>query len=506
MAGAGISCSDAGPDQMVDVPNTILQATLPDATATGYWQILAGNTSFANYTDPSTSIDNLGFGLNQFRWTASWKSCNAHDDVVVIYNVAEAYAGPDIAICNGSTTMAAETPDFGTGTWSVVSGGGTFEDIHLPTTNVNNIPPGINTFRWTVLAFGETAIDEMTVTNNFFTIYAGADQQTCNNYIDLDADSPGADGTGSWYVLQGNGFFSDNFINNPTVSNLMIGTNRFIWFVERNGCFNTDTVGILRYEPTTQAYAGEDDFVCSKTDYMLEANLPTTGSGIWSSDNPSITFDNPAQFRTSAHNLSNGPNIFWWTISNLNCQSIDEVIISSYNPIEITGQPISQNLTETQDLNLTVEISGNVEQFIWQKDGINLTDNERISGSNNHTLSISDLGMNDAGNYRCIVEGYCNSDTSNVAFVSVVSGIEELYANGIKVYPNPSNGIIYIDFDHSPTIDKLIITSLSGKKLLVKAKVDEKEIIDLSEFQDGLYMLTIQKGNKFLMTKILLQK
>ncbi|EAZ94942.1 CHU large protein; uncharacterized [Flavobacteria bacterium BAL38] len=57
-------------------------------------------------------------------------------------------AGPDQALCNiTSTTLAAVSP--ATGTWSVVSGSGTFVSNTNPNTVVNGLSTGANVFRWT---------------------------------------------------------------------------------------------------------------------------------------------------------------------------------------------------------------------------------------------------------------------------------------------------------------------------------------------------------------------
>ena len=59
--------------------------------------------------------------------------------------------------------MQAELTGSETGEWSVVSGSGDFEDIHLPMTKVSGLPAGENIFSWKVTNGVCTDIDEMKI-------------------------------------------------------------------------------------------------------------------------------------------------------------------------------------------------------------------------------------------------------------------------------------------------------------------------------------------------------
>lgn len=64
--------------------------------------------------------------------------------------VAVANAGADKNLtCNIFSTTLNATSTLSTGTWSVVSGSGTFSNINSPTSTVSGLAPGVNTFRWT---------------------------------------------------------------------------------------------------------------------------------------------------------------------------------------------------------------------------------------------------------------------------------------------------------------------------------------------------------------------
>jgi hypothetical protein len=88
--------------------------------------------------------------------------------------VAVANAGIDQAAC-GTATLAAS----GTGTWSVVSGSGTFTNPNSPTTTVTGLAAS-NTFRWTTTTtLCGTASDDVTVTNTGINAVSSGAQTAC---------------------------------------------------------------------------------------------------------------------------------------------------------------------------------------------------------------------------------------------------------------------------------------------------------------------------------------
>ena len=85
----------------------------------------------------------------------------------VFANPSAANAGGNQTVTSPSTTMAAAAPGIGTGTWSVVSGSGTFASPNSPTSTVTGLTPGPNTFRWTISNGPcSTTSDDVVITYN----------------------------------------------------------------------------------------------------------------------------------------------------------------------------------------------------------------------------------------------------------------------------------------------------------------------------------------------------
>jgi hypothetical protein len=65
--------------------------------------------------------------------------------------------------------------------------------------------------------------------------------------------------------------------------------------------------------------------------------------------------------------------------------------------------------------------------FQWQKNGMNLTGDDNISGSTTTNLVLTNVNTNDAGNYTVIITCLYGSVTSSVATLAVVLPLEPPY-------------------------------------------------------------------------------
>jgi len=85
--------------------------------------------------------------------------------------------------------------------------------------------------------------------------------------------------------------------------------------------------------------------------------------------------------------------------------------------------------------------------------------------------------------------------------VTMTVGIETLIKNNIKLYPNPTTGMLNINSD-----EPLLITifDISGKQIYLSKQANKTFEIDLSNNSKGLYFINIIKNNKVFMEKIIL--
>ena len=81
-------------------------------------------------------------------------------------------------------------------------------------------------------------------------------------------------------------------------------------------------------------------------------------------------------------------------------------------------------------------------------------------------------------------------------------------AGYISVYPNPSKGIISVDFKEIPDENiSLDIYNATGKKVMILEKKDEGiSIIDLGKFGNGIYLLKFRTGNRTEIKKVVVKR
>lgn len=74
---------------------------------------------------------------------------------------------------------------------------------------------------------------------------------------------------------------------------------------------------------------------------------------------------------------------------------------------------------------------------------------------------------------------------------------------GIEIYPNPTDGMLYIRSNN--TINKVIVTDLTGKVILDEIGGSNEVEIDLSSNAQGMYLLNVVTDNDFYVEKVVLK-
>lgn len=75
--------------------------------------------------------------------------------------------------------------------------------------------------------------------------------------------------------------------------------------------------------------------------------------------------------------------------------------------------------------------------------------------------------------------------------------------NGIEIYPNPTDGMLYIRSNN--TINKVIVTDMTGKVILDEIGGSNEVEIDLSSNAQGMYLLNVVTDNDFYVEKVVLK-
>lgn len=261
------SLSNAGPDQTICLDVTTLAAETP-TVGSGKWRLVQGTATFTDSLSPSMAVAGLSVGENKFIWIVGNGTCpESLDTVSILVNPfpTTAVAGQDQVICSDSVILSGNTPQLGTGSWTLISGTGTLADPANPATVVRNLGVGANILVWSV-ALGNcpASTDTVLITREQAPgiSLAGEDQTICRDTISLNGNVP-AVGTGLWSVISGAGILANPTLANTRVQNLSPGLNRFAWTITNGSCpASIDTVDVVVASPPA-IQAGTDTTLCS---------------------------------------------------------------------------------------------------------------------------------------------------------------------------------------------------------------------------------------------------
>ncbi len=345
----------AGVSQELCSPTTsgTLTAVDPDPLVNGTWTVLQGGSTLADPNSSTTAVSNLALGPNTFLWTQDY-GCEVNTSItqITVYDgtAPAANAGPDASLCsnNNQYTMQANNPGVsGTGTWEIVQGNATINNINSATASVTNLGIGVNVFEWNIdngPCPGGATVDQMIITvynQNAVAANAGPDQSFCSNTFSnatLAGSLPSVPSTGLWTVVSGTGTFANAAQRNTTVSGLSLGVNVFQWTINNGPCGSTnDTVSITLFNAAVApAAAGPDVEYCSTTTTHVMAATPVIApaTGLWTLVSGAGVIASPNSPTSSISNLAIGDNVFRWTVSNGPCSgpaNTDEITITIYN-------------------------------------------------------------------------------------------------------------------------------------------------------------------------------
>lgn len=245
-----------------------------------------------------------------------------------------ANAGPDQTVCGTSTTLAANNPGSGTGSWSIVTGsGGSFGNSSAYNSSFTGSAGVTYTLRWTISnspCNASTNDVNITFVGTPTSANAGPDQDVCGNSTTLAANNPVV-GTGAWSIVSGSGgSFGNSASPTSTFSGNAGASYTLRWTISNSPCTasTNDVVINFKQNPST-SNAGPDQNVCG-TSATLAANNPSIGTGAWSiisGSGGNVT--SPGAYNSTFNGTAGTSYTLRWTISNNPCTaSTNDVVIN----------------------------------------------------------------------------------------------------------------------------------------------------------------------------------
>ncbi|MBP9133552.1 MAG: T9SS type A sorting domain-containing protein [Saprospiraceae bacterium] len=333
-----------------------------------------------------------------------------HVDVVDIYGCTQqgskgievlpvdtAQAGADQLVCNdNTTTLQGNTPQYGNGLWTIISGSGDITDPTSPSTTVTNLTSGENIFQWAIAStYGcDTSFDQVTITVGSPAPGITSNAPLCvGSTLIFSVDNASDYVSFTWYNPTGDTIGYNSILQIPNVSPDMTGVYH-VDVVDIYGCTQQGSKGI-EVLPVDTAQAGADQLVCNDNTTTLQGNMPQYGNGQWTIISGSGDITDPTSPSTTVTNLTSGENIFQWAITSpFGCDtSYDQVTITVGNP----APSITSNapLCEGSTLHLALSDSTLYESFEW-------TGPMGNSIGNNASIAIPNITVAQAGTYSVI--------------------------------------------------------------------------------------------------------
>ena len=474
--------------------------------------IVTTPTANTVYTITGTSLLGCVNTSTQLVTVASSLSISINSPTVICSGEAlnlSALGGATYTWNTGATTTSIVLNPTVTSTYSVIGASGTCSNTALKTIVVNPNPTvsigGLNaicdgesitlnasgavSYTWSntsttaTVTLTPTATTVYSVTGEYTTGCSAIAISTITVYSlpTLSISGPTAVCEGSSAILTVNGAntysWSTGVLTN-TISILPANTNTYAAVgTDTNGCTNISSVTTIVVNPTpTLTIISSATAVCSGTDVTLTANGAT--SYLW---NGSAT--------TSVVNYTPAINTTYSVVgtNSFACSSSTLIFITvnALPTIALTG-PTLVCVGETAILN-----ASGANTYTWNDGSTNTTQN--ITPTITTTYSVTGTDVNGCA-------GISNIEVS----LNECTGLTNISApNQINLYPNPTSGKLTLEL-LDPTDATITIRNIVGQ-LIMSQKAELITNISLSDFNNGIYYITITKNNTVVYSKSIIK-
>ncbi len=261
------------------------------------------------------------------------------------------------------------------------------------------------------------------------------------------------------------------------------------------------TFGVAVVDNTSPVVTSMHSDETIDADENCEASLPDYTSNVSATDNCDANLT-VTQIPATGTTISGATNTVTLTVTddtgNIAEVTFNVTVGDNTNPIitSVSNQIADANATHLYIVQGTefdpTEISDNCEIATISNNFNNLStlaNAQILEGTTTIVWTIID----NAGN-----ENACSFDI----VVNSTVGIETLQQKGISVYPNPTNGELNLN-SLDKSIEKVIISDIAGKQIITKTSIKQNETFDLSNLENGVYVIKIKVDNKTFTTKII---
>ena len=263
-----------------------------------------------------------------------------------------------LAKCEGqSATFSVSSSAIGY-QWQVNTGGGGWVDVDFETSSSLNIPsvtPDMNGNQYRVIingSCGSTTSNEVVLTvDSLPSISDLANQNLCNTSSFALAQSPLTVGTGLWTLISGSASITNVNSPNTDVTGVAVGTSAKVrWTVTNGSCSVYDEVTVTNtILPSVSNQP--DQALCNMSSFTMTQSIPSAGTGVWTLEAGSAIITTPNSPTTTVTGVTTSATLRW-TVTNVNCSSYDDVIVTNTTLDPVSDQA-NQTLCNTSSFTMT---------------------------------------------------------------------------------------------------------------------------------------------------------
>jgi len=189
--------------------------------------------------------------------------------------------------------------------------------------------------------------------------------------------------------------------------------------------------------------------------------------------------------------------------------------------IDIEGNTTTQNqiVIVEDDTNPNIACVGNQNKEIAASESVYIvsglefdptetTDNCEIASvendfNNSETLEGAEFPVGSTTVTWTILDVAGNNvECSYDVVVTQTTGINDLSNLGIKMYPNPVNGLLNITCENE-NIERISVLDITGKTIIDITSISKNERIDMSGYNSGIYFVQIDTGKEIFTSKVI---
>lgn len=241
---------------------------------------------------------------------------------------------------------------------------------------------------------------------------------------------------------------------------------------ETSGCSNTATVSVgVTATPTVMAMTS-NTAVCAGSSATLSA-MGATNYTWTSGGNTSTEVVTPT-----------GNSTYTVTGEDLGCTATATVSVN-VNALPVVSAIASQTLLCDNGSSgaSILTASTTATTYAWSDGATTMTTSVTPTLTTTYTVTVTELG--------------CSADAFVTITVSNCNGVKELVANGINIYPNPTNGILNITISSELAGNTSIeVYDAIGKLAIKEILSGDTNTINLSKLENGMYVFKVINNNK----------